>query len=239
MKISKTLTLALISLALTACVLPAPPSEFDIVTSTPVSTDYVDTVEPEITPDFVLTDDTIPEFPPTATAKPDKPVTPSGDDIVEATQTPVITPEPYQFTIQAGTPAETVNFVYPEAGCNWLGVGGQVFNKAGFPVDDMIVEVSGELAGESLVILSMTGETPQLGPGGYVIQLASKPIASEGTLWLQLYDLDGSPLANKYSFDTYDGELACENNLIIVNFNEIIFGLDNKMYLPQVFQGAS
>jgi hypothetical protein len=239
MKISKTLTLALISLALTACVLPAPPSEFDIVTLTPVSTDNVDTVEPEITPDFVLTDDTIPEFPPTATVKPDKPVTPSGNDFVETTQTPVITQEPYRFTIQAGTPAETINFIYPEAGCNWLGVGGQVFNKEGFPMDDMIVEVSGELAGESLVILSMTGETPQLGPGGYVIQLASKPISSEGTLWLQLYDLDGSPLANKYSFDTYDGELACENNLIIMNFNEIIFGLDNKMYLPQVFQGAS
>lgn len=239
MKIIKIITVALILPSLAACVLPAPPPEFDTVTSTPVLTEYVDTVEPEITPDFVLTDDKIPELPATVTVEPGKPVTPSGDDIGEASQTPVITPDPYRFTIQAGTPAETVNFIYPEAGCNWLGVGGQVFNKERSPVNDMIVEVSGELAGESMVILSMTGETPQLGPGGYVIQLAEKPIASQGTLWLQLYDLEGTPLANKYSFNTYDGELACENNLIIVNFNEIIFGLDNKMYLPQVFQGAS
>jgi hypothetical protein len=239
MKISKILTLALIIVSLAACVLPAPPPDFDIVTSTPGSTDYVDPVEPEITPDFVLTDEPVPDIPSTATVNPEKPVTPSGDDIIEATQTPVITPEPYRFTIQSGTPAETVNFIYPEAGCNWLGVGGQVFNKEGSPVNDMIVEVSGDLAGESLVILSMTGETPQLGPGGYVIQLADKPIASQGTLWLQLYNLEGAPLAHKYSFDTFDGELACENNLIIVNFNEIIFGLENKMYLPQVFQGAS
>lgn len=239
MKISEILILALILPALSACVLPAPAPDFNIVTPTPVSTKYVDTVEPEITPDLELTDDTIPELPSTATVEPEKPVTPSQDEFVEATPTPVITEEPYRFTIQAGTPAETVNFIYPEAGCNWLGVGGQVFNKERSPVNDMIVEVSGDLAGESLVILSMTGETPQLGPGGFVIQLADKPIASQGTLWLQLYDLEGTPLANKYSFNTYDGDLACENNLIIVNFNEIIFGLDNKMYLPQVFQGAS
>lgn len=239
MKTIKILSVAWIIVSLTACVLPAPLPDSGFVTSTPVASVIVKTDVPDTTPGFEVTDDTIPEYPATETIGIGKPVTPSVDEIVEVTQTPVATADPYRFTIQAGTPAETVNFVYPEAGCNWLGVGGQVFNKERSPVNDMIVEVSGELAGESLVILSMTGETPQLGPGGYVIQLADKPIASQGTLWLQLYDLDGTPLANKYSFDTYDGEFACENNLIIVNFNEIIFGLDNKVYLPQVFQGAS
>jgi hypothetical protein len=38
------------------------------------------------------------------------------------------------YRLQAGTPRFMANFIQPEAGCNWMGVGGQAFNLGGQPV---------------------------------------------------------------------------------------------------------
>ena len=102
-----------------------------------------------------------------------------------------------------------------------MGLGGQVFGRDDKPISGLIVEVGGTLNGEPVLVLALTGRSSVLGPGGYEIKLADKTIASQGTLWLQLYDLNGAPQSQQISFDTVSGEGSCDKNLIIINFSEI------------------
>jgi hypothetical protein len=142
----------------------------------------------------------------------------------------------YRYSLQIGTPVQTANFLLPEAGCDWMGVGGQVFSRNDRPIGGLIVEVGGTLDGLPVLYLSMTGDSTALGPGGYEIKLADQPVASQGTLWLQLHDLNGTPQSERIYFDTYSGEGECENNLIIINFRELrTEPLD--YYLPSIFRG--
>ena len=46
-------------------------------------------------------------------------------------------------------------------------------------------------------------------------KLAAKPIASTGTLWVQLFDNNGKPLTDKIYFDTFDD---CAKNLVMIVF---------------------
>ncbi len=142
----------------------------------------------------------------------------------------------YRFEPQSGTPVGTANFLHPEAGCSWMGVGGQVFSQNDRPISDLIVEVGGSLEGSPLLLLTMTGDSTALGPGGYEVRLAEKTVASQSTLWLQLHDLNGKPQSEKVYFDTYNGEDTCEKNLVIINFNELRKG-PVVQYLPSIFRG--
>jgi hypothetical protein len=59
--------------------------------------------------------------------------------------------------------------------------------------------------------------------------LANHTIASTGTVWVQLYNLDGKPLSKKIFIDTSD---KCTQNLITLNFVE---GLSERVvdtYFP-------
>jgi hypothetical protein len=67
-------------------------------------------------------------------------------------------------------------------------------------------------------MISLTGVALNYGRGGYEFTLADRPIASKGSLWLQLLDQSGIPLSEQVYFDTYD---SCEQNLIIVDFKQI------------------
>ena len=159
---------------------------------------------------------------------------------IEANPQPTLIPSPepiYRFIVQAGTPVMTGNFVNPNAGCNWMGVGGQVFGKDEKPISGLIAEVEGSLDGKPVLFLGLTGGSTVLGPGGYEITLADNPVASEGSLTLQLYDLNGLPLSEKVPFDTVAGEERCEKNLIIMNFSEI--GTSTRNYFfPYIFKNA-
>jgi hypothetical protein len=150
---------------------------------------------------------------------------------------PVVPEEPYPFTIQVGTPVETANFVDPQAGCNWLGVGGQVFAGSDKPVTGMIVEIGGTLNGDPVLLLALTGDSTVLGPGGYVIKLADKPVTSEGSLWVQLFDLNGVPVSEKVNINTYGGENACERNLIVINYSQFSSGI-NDYYFPSMYKNG-
>jgi len=149
----------------------------------------------------------------------------------------VITEPQAQFMVQTGTPVETANFLHPEAGCNWLGVGGQVFGKDEKPVTGLVVEVGGTLADSPVLFLTLTGGNTILGPGGYEITISDQLIASEGSLWVQLYDLNGIPQSEQIYFDTYAENDNCEKNLIIVNFNEIGFA-ENEYYFPFILNAG-
>jgi hypothetical protein len=141
----------------------------------------------------------------------------------------------YRYSLQMGTPAATANFLQPEAGCSWMGIGGQVFNRNDRPVAGLIVEVGGILDGSPILLLSITGDSTALGPGGYEVKLADGPVASQGTLWLQLHDLMGIPQSEKIYFDTYSGEGECDRNLVIINFRELS-NEQVEQYLPSIFK---
>jgi len=133
------------------------------------------------------------------------------------------------YRLQPGTPRALANFIQPDEGCNWMGVGGQAFDIHGQPVTLLVVEVGGTLAGADVFHLELTGSQTNLGPGGYLITLSNRPIASSGSMWILLYDLAGQPLSNKIYFSTAQD---CESNFIIINFVEANPNSVPQAYLP-------
>ncbi len=214
----KRVLLCLMMFLITACTLSAPKIEVTPTNSpnftpewTMVGTESPMVEKPEIVEPFVT--DTVS---PTIEAQPQILPKPTPTTTAELTAE-----DRFPFQVQAGTPVGTANFVEPNAGCNWLGVGGQVFESTERPVSGMIVEVSGVLMGEPVLLLALTGSNTALGPGGYQIKLADQPVESSGSLWIQLYDLNGNPKSDKVYFDTYGGEDACDRNLIVINFAQV------------------
>jgi hypothetical protein len=142
------------------------------------------------------------------------------------------------FAPQTGTPVAAANFVQPQAACAYLGVAGQIFYPDGTPATGLVVEVTGSLSGKSVLKLALAGNSPVLGLGGYEIQLASAPVASQKTLTVQLFDLKGKALSEKIPFDTFGGADACSRNLILVNFGALPSGTANKYIFPLMYQAA-
>lgn len=94
-----------------------------------------------------------------------------------ATPVPVVpTPIPMKYTLQPGTPVAVGGFVHSDLGCNWMGVGGQVFALDSTPVKQLVVELGGTMNGQAVSQLSLTGAATQWGPGGYEFTLADHPI---------------------------------------------------------------
>jgi hypothetical protein len=121
------------------------------------------------------------------------------------------------YVIQPGTPVGIQNFIQTESGCNWAGVGGQVFNQNGTPVSGLIVKVSGEVEEEMVLIYAVTGSSTQLGDGGFEFFLADHPISTNSKLFLQLFDVLGRPISGQVSLSTYDN---CSQNLLLINLIE-------------------
>ena len=148
------------------------------------------------------------------TATPIKtPVTLTATAIVP-TKTPTSTPNP--FGLHSGV-FYTTNFLYPESGCSWMGIAGQVFDQNGNPLNNLVISARGILDGKAVDLLGLTGMAPDYGPGGYEIKLADKVIASKGSLTIIVYDLQGKQLSDAVKLDTFND---CSQNLIITNFKK-------------------
>ena len=147
------------------------------------------------------------------------------------TDTPMPTPSPtalFDYGIQVGSPAVVANFLHPDAGCNYTGIGGQVFSKDGKPIgDQIVVKVTGTLEEKDVEFLAVTGGYLALGPGGYEITLADHLAGTNNSLFLQLYDLNGIPVSTLISFNTYSD---CTKNLVVLNFVEA--STVTKYYIP-------
>jgi hypothetical protein len=141
--------------------------------------------------------------------------------------------ENFQYRQQPGTPMAMDNIFHPELGCNWMGVGGQVFGESGQPVGMLVVEVGGVLEGEDVTALTLTGSASQWGPAGYEFNLAEIPTLSSGSLWVQLLDLEGHPLSERVHFDTFEN---CEQAAILVNFVHISTVVVEQIYIPVIYQ---
>jgi hypothetical protein len=216
----------LLSLMLSGCYLILEPTPTSVVPATatvlataPVteSSVPVHTATSATTPTAVKT--LTPSFTPTKTLTPTpiKTATPTKTLTPTKTATPVNTSTPMPYTLQVEAPVYIKNFVHTDAGCNWMGVAGQVFDTNGDPVLNLVLVATGTLNGKSLNLTAVTGipEADVYGPGGYEIQLTDKALASSQSLSIQVYDLQGNALSKAYIFDTY---ADCTRNLAIINF---------------------
>lgn len=144
--------------------------------------------------------------------------TPQPTDTPLPTDTPVPTADLESgttFDIQEGSPSYEANTFHSEAGCSWLGVGGQIFDSAGEPVPGILVEAGGQLGEIDISALTLSGTASNYGEAGYELALHNAPVDSNGTLWIQLLDQANLPLSEKIYLQTYD---SCDSNLIRVNF---------------------
>lgn len=135
------------------------------------------------------------------------------------------------YGVQANSPVQTSNFLFPDQGCNWTGVGGQVFSRQGEPITGLVVELSGILDGQTVVLLTLTGSAVELGPGGYAITLGLRPLETQGRATLQVYNLLGEQLTGKVPLYT---SADCERSLTVLNFVEIDPQVRTVLFFPFV-----
>ena len=180
----------LLMIVLTAC--SSFPYQFVWVNNTP-GPDQIETLEgncpgtscqetvipsPNVFPTPTLTlkvtQTIVPSLPATATQEPTKTISPTET----ATPTQTITPTPTvpSFIIQPGTPVYLQNFAHPEEGCNWMGAAGQVFDRSGNPIANMVVVIEGILNDASVDLIGMTGLESAYGPGGFEMVFGNLPV---------------------------------------------------------------
>lgn len=183
------LVLLIFVLLLSGCsLIPMPPWS---TTETPV-----ETTEPLLT-------ETLPAYPievsPTLSITHEEELPPSTEN-----PTPITQPE---FILQAGSPFYLPNFNHPEAGCEWMGFAGQVFDLDGTEIQGLTIQ-SGEFS-------AITGDAIAYGPGGFEIRIGDAPVYSSAVYSVQVFDSSGQALSNQIFIDTYED---CERNLVLVNF---------------------
>jgi hypothetical protein len=120
------------------------------------------------------------------------------------------------YVLMDGNPQYLPNLFHAEMGCNWFGVGGQTISLNSAPVTGVVVNLGGELAGETLDLVTITGIATQYGPAGYEFDLTeyvNGPVATSQSLWIQILDQAGNPLSDKIYFDTFED---CEKSTIVI-----------------------
>lgn len=117
------------------------------------------------------------------------------------------------YNLQSVDPLYTTNFAHPEAGCNWMGVAGQIFDENMQPINGMVVVVEGVTNNSMIELLGYSGLAEAYGPGGYELVLGE--VNGPGIFWIQLFGEDGKPLSEIYSFQMSG---TCEENLAVINF---------------------
>lgn len=128
---------------------------------------------------------------------------------------PTSIPFASKYIPQPGTPIYSSNLFHPNQGCNWAGVGGQVFDAASQPVQKLVVELNGVVSGKIVYALELTGSASAYGPGGFEFEFAGGPVKTQRAFWLVIYDLQGNHLSEPVYFDTYSD---CGRNLVMINF---------------------
>lgn len=191
---------------------PTLPPKPELPTATPTS-------RVVLPPTWTPTETLIPSPTNTSRATATLPPTATSFSLPELSATPTFTPTPfvYRFALREGSPTAIPNLYHPELGCNWMGVGGQAVDMSGAPLIGLIVRIGGILPGVTLPdpLMSLTGVALNYGRAGYEFTLADRPIASLGSLWIQLLDQSGVPLSEQIFFETHD---SCDKNLIIIDF---------------------
>jgi hypothetical protein len=198
---------------------PFPPPTLPALVGFPTATPTPRNVLP---PTWTPTATQVPTQTSTPTLEPPT-ATPEATALLAASESPAgatgsPSPGGMPYVLQPGDPIAIPNIGHPEAGCNWMGVGGQATGLNNAPVLGLVVQLGGTLNGQTLGPVTLTGTATQYGPGGYEFELASQPVATSADLWVQLLDQAGAPLSEKIFFDTF---AECDKNLVLVNFNQV------------------
>ena len=122
---------------------------------------------------------------------------------------PTRTPPGFPFRIQEGSPAYTAN-LDAAVGCQFEGIGGQVFGMNNEPLQNVTVNVSSNTGFNQSTI---SGSNPRYGQAGWQVQVNSA--AAPGIYSVELRSQQGVPLSPKVQV-AFPG--TCSQNLALVNF---------------------
>jgi hypothetical protein len=168
------------------------------------------------TPSPTVTRTRPPSATPTRTVTPTRTISPTPVNTLVVIPTTGPSPtatwtrSPFQFTVQGGGPIAGEN-VFNLSGCDWLGVGGQVYDLRGGPLIGYVVNLSGGGVNSN----SLSGTQPQYGPAGYEFKIASAPKRSSGIYRVQLRNAQNVPVSDWIEIETFDD---CAKNVLLVNF---------------------
>lgn len=181
-------------------------------TATPTETPPV--LPPTFTPGPSNTPVSTPTLRPSSTPFPTETpfslVTPPTPD-PRASPTPV-----FPYIIDAKHPLYLdYNVINTSLACNFMGVGGNVFDLNAAPQKGLIIELGGTIQGLAVSGLAVSGTAQSYGQSGYELPISDGPIASSKTLYVQLKDQAGVSVSDKIFFDTFED---CTQNLILINF---------------------
>lgn len=124
--------------------------------------------------------------------------------------TPTLAPtqNPYLFELRQSQVILTQNFANT-AGCAWQGLGGQVFNNEGTPLDGLKIHVFGT----NFDRIVDSGTNSLYGPGGWEIPVDNK--ISAQTYYVELMSPGGTVVSDRIPV-TFPSD--CARNVALVNF---------------------
>jgi hypothetical protein len=164
----------------------------------------------------------------TWTPSPTLELTPS--DTPRPTFTPFFTNTPFSLVPPTRTPSPTATqrapfsatvnqvestIIHPDLACNWAGIGGTVVDANNSPVIGTVVVLRGTLNGSRIEQQTVSGINKEYGPSGFEFVLGNAPVASNGTLVVQLVDQQNIPLSDPVEINT---SADCTKNLVMVRF---------------------
>ncbi|MBI3739023.1 MAG: hypothetical protein HY258_08270 [Chloroflexi bacterium] len=168
---------------------------------------------PTWTPTFVDVTDT-PTLLPTITLVP----TSTPFSLVPPTKTPKATSTPKAPFSASVNAIESIIIPHlVDQACNWQGVAGTVDDTNNSPIVGMVIRIVGTLNGKSVNLTTVSGVSPDYGKSGWEFTLGTTPVASNKTLYVQLLDQAGLPLADNVYITTYND---CKKNLILIRFKK-------------------
>jgi hypothetical protein len=169
-------------------------------TPTPVP---INTLQPTLTPSVT------PTFPPPTPTRTPTP-TPTDTPTPGPSATATATFSPFPFTKDLTSPQYLQNFAN-NAGCNWMGIAGEVFDLEGNPVapGGYVVHIWDSGIDQRAVV----GDAPAYGPSGYEQFLFDAPRVQDHSV--QLETSNGTAVSQVYRVQT---RASCNQNLIWFNF---------------------
>jgi hypothetical protein len=194
---------------------PFPPATMPVALVLPTSTPTQRVLPPTWTPTVTIT-----LTPPVPTDTPEAPTLPVANSTSQAgtTTAATLSNSNYSFVLQGDPVAVSSSIFHPTGGCQWFGVGGNVFDLKGSPVFGLVVNLGGYLNGSPIENQStLTGLARNYGESGYEFTIQSTPVASTGSLWVQIFDQSQIPVSDRIYFNTYSD---CQHNLILINFKQ-------------------
>jgi len=148
----------------------------------------------------------------TASKTPTNTRTPTSTKTPSATIDPSLptkTPPGFPFKIGENNPAYTAN-LDASTGCNFQGIGGQVYDMNTQPLFNITINVSSP---NGFNQSTTSGSNPRYGPSGWQVQTGAN--VSNATYLVELRTDKGVPLSPKVSV-AFSG--ICDQNLALINF---------------------